>query len=49
MNNKTINQIKFSSQEKEKREIDDQKLSNKININSFSDLISMCTSKKKLS
>ena len=46
--NKTINQIKASSQEKEKREIDDQKLSNKININSFSDLISMCTSKKEI-
>ena len=46
--NKTINQIKTSSQEKEKREIDDQKLSNKININSFSDLILMCTSKKEI-
>ena len=46
--NKTINQIKVSSQEKQKKEIDDQKLSNKTNINSFSDLILMCTSKKEI-
>ena len=46
--NKTINQIKVSSQEKEKRELDDQKLTTKININSFSDLILICTSKKEI-
>ncbi len=46
--NKPINQIKVSSQEKEKRELDDQKLSTKININSFSDLILICTSKKEI-
>ena len=47
-NNKTINQIKFSSQEQEKIEIDDQKLLDKKNINSFSDLILICTSKKEI-
>ena len=47
-NNKTINQIKFSSQEQEKIEIDDQKLLDKTNINSFSDLILICTSKKEI-
>ena len=46
--NKTINQIKFSSQEQEKVEADDQKLSNKTNINSFSDLILICTSKREI-
>ena len=46
--NKTINQIKFSSQEQEKLEIDDQKLLDKTNINSFSDLILICTSKKEI-
>ncbi len=46
--NKTINQIKFSSQEQEKIEIDDQKLLDKTNINSFSDLILICTSKKEI-
>jgi len=46
--NKTVNQIKFSSQEQEKIEIDDQKLLDKTNINSFSDLILICTSKKEI-
>jgi len=47
-NNKTINQIKFSSQEQEKISIDDKKISNKTEINSFSDLISVCVSKKEI-
>ena len=46
--NKTINQIKFSSQEQEKIEIDEQKLLDKTNINSFSDLILICASKKEI-
>ena len=47
-NNKTVNQIKFSSQEQEKMEIDNQELSNKTNINSLSELLSICTSKKEI-
>ena len=47
-NNKTINQIKFSSQEQEKISIDDKKISNKTEINSFSDLISICVFKKEI-
>ncbi|WP_075520299.1 DNA polymerase III subunit gamma/tau [Candidatus Pelagibacter communis] len=47
-NNKTIDQIKFSSQEEEKISIDDKKISNKTEINSFSDLISVCVSKKEI-
>ena len=47
-NNKTINQIKFSSQEEEKISIDDNKISNKTEINSFSDLISVCVYKKEI-
>ena len=47
-NNKTVNQIKFSSQEQEKMEIDNQELPNKTNINSLSELISICTSKKEI-
>ena len=46
--NKTINQIKFSSQEQEKIEIDEQKLLDKTNINSLSDLILICASKKEI-
>ena len=47
-NNKTINQIKFSSQKKEKHLIEDEKKSNKTIINSFSELISICTNKKEI-
>ena len=47
-NNKTINQIKISSQEQEKISIDDKKISNKTEINSFSDLISVCVFKKEI-
>ena len=47
-NNKTINQIKFSSQKKEKHLIEDEKKSNKTTINSFSELISICTNKKEI-
>ncbi len=47
-NNKTINQIKFSSQEQEKISIDDKKISNKTEINSFSNLISVCAFKKEI-
>ena len=47
-NNKTINQIKFSSQKKEKHLIEDEKKSNKTTINSFSELISVCTNKKEI-
>ena len=46
--NKTINQIKFSSQEQQKVSLDEKKLMNKIKINSFSDLISICISKKEI-
>ncbi len=47
-NNQTINQIKFSSQEKQKVSLDDKKLINKTKINSFSDLISICITKKEI-
>ncbi len=47
-NNKTINQIKFSSQEEQKISIDEKKFSNKTEINSFSELISMCVKKKEI-
>ncbi len=47
-NNKTINQIKFSSQKKEKHLIQDEKKNNKTTINSFSELISICTKKKEI-
>ncbi len=48
-NNSTIvSQIKFSSQEKEKVSIDDDNLSNKTKINSFSELISICNKKKEI-
>ena len=47
-NNKTINQIKFSSQKKEKHSIEDEKKSNKTTINSFSELVSICTNKKEI-
>jgi len=47
-NNTIINQIKFSSQEKEKASIEDDELSNKTKINSFSELISICNKKREI-
>ena len=47
-NNKIINQIKFSSQEKEKVLFEDKKLFSKIEIDSFSKLISTCIEKKEI-
>ena len=47
-NNKTVNQIKFASQKKEKISTDDEKLINKTRINSFSDLISVVVKKKEI-
>ena len=47
-NNSIISQIKFSSQEKEKASIEDEKLSSKIKINSFSELIIICNKKKEI-
>ena len=47
-NNTIISQIKFSSQEKEKASIEDEKLFNKTKINSFSELISICNKKKEI-
>ena len=47
-NNKAINQIKFSSQEKEKISIKDEKLTNKTSIKSFSELISECVKRKEI-
>ncbi len=47
-NNKTINQIKFSSQKKEKHLLEDEKKSDETTINSFSELISVCTNKKEI-
>jgi len=47
-NNKTINQIKFSSQEQKKISPENKKISNKSKINSFSELISMCAFKKEI-
>ena len=44
---KTINQLKFSSQEEQKI-LEDKELSNKTKINSFLDLVSLCTSKKEI-
>ncbi len=46
--NKTISQIKFSSQEKEKFSIKEEKSLSKIEIKSFSDLISICNNKKEI-
>ena len=46
--NKTISQIKFSSQEKEKFSIKEDKSLSKIEIKSFSDLISICNNKKEI-
>ena len=43
-----ISQIKFSSQEKEKASIENNELSNKSKINSFSELISICNKKKEI-
>ena len=46
--NTIISQIKFSSQEKEKASIENNELSNKSKINSFSELISICNKKKEI-
>ncbi len=46
--NKTINQIKFASQEKENYVIENKKLINKKKIHSFSDLILFCAKKKEI-
>ena len=43
-----VNQIKYSSQEKEKPVIEKQKLSDKKKIKSFSQLLSICTTKKEI-
>ena len=44
---KTINQLKSSSQEEQKI-LEDKELSNETKINSFLDLVSLCTSKKEI-
>ena len=44
---KTINQLKSSSQEEQKI-LEDNELFNKTKINSFLDLVSLCTSKKEI-
>ena len=46
--NKTIDQLKFSTQKKERLIIEDEPLSNKIKIESFSDLITTCIEKKEI-
>ena len=46
--NKTIDQLKFSTQKKEKLIIDDKPLIDKIKIESFSDLITTCVEKKEI-
>ena len=46
--NKTIDQIKFSSQEKQKLPIENEKKINKTKVNSLADLISICTEKKEI-
>ncbi len=46
--NTIISQIKFSSQEKEKASVENDELSNKTKINSFSELISICNKKKEI-
>ena len=46
--NKTIDQLKFSTQKKERLIIEDEQLSNKIKIESFSDLITTCIEKKEI-
>ena len=43
-----ISQIKFSTQEKEKASIENNELSNKSKIDSFSELISICNKKKEI-
>ena len=47
-NNKTINQIKFSSQEKKKILLEEENVSNKIKIKSFNDLILTCVDRKEI-
>ena len=46
--NKTIDQLKFSTQKKEKLIIKDKPLIDKIKIESFSDLITTCVEKKEI-
>ena len=46
--NKTIDQLKFSTQKKEKLIIEDKPLIDKIKIESFSDLITTCVEKKEI-
>ena len=46
--NKTIDQLKFSIQKKEKLIIEDKPLIDKIKIESFSDLITTCVEKKEI-
>ena len=48
LNNKTINQIKFSSQEKKKILLEEENVSNKIEIKSFNDLILTCVDRKEI-
>ena len=47
-NNKSIDQLKFSTQKKEKLIIEDKPLVDKIKIESFSDLITTCVEKKEI-
>ena len=47
-NNKTINQIKFSSQEKKKILLEEENVSNKIKIKSFNELILTCVDRKEI-
>ena len=47
-NNRTINQIKFSSQEKKKISIEEENVPNKTKIKSFNDLILTCVDKKEI-
>ena len=46
--NKTIDQLKFSTQKKEKLIIEDKPFIDKIKIESFSDLITTCVEKKEI-
>ena len=46
--NKTIDQLKFSTQKKEKLIIEDKPFKDKIKIESFSDLITTCIEKKEI-
>ncbi len=46
--NKTINQIKISSQELQKQSVEDDIIEDKLEINSFENLISACLKKKEI-